>query len=73
MRSVQLFFLRGYGVGKSDKRNEHGTLTGGICQTVAVYDFSLEKRGSNTNILNTLNYPPALPRYLPAELCDQPR
>lgn len=61
MRSVQL--LKGYGVGKSDKRNEHGTLTGGICQTVAVYDFSLEKkRGSNTNILNTLNYPPGPPK-----------
>lgn len=31
-------------MGKSDKRNEHGTLTGGICLTVAVYDFSLEKK-----------------------------
>lgn len=59
-------------MGKSDKRNEHGTLTGGICQTVAVYDFSLEKKEIQTNILNNLNYLTALPRYLPAELCDRP-
>ena len=53
-------------------KNEHGTLTGGICQTVAVYDFSLEKKEIQTNILNNLNYLTALPRYLPAELCDRP-
>lgn len=33
----------------SEKRNEHCSLTGGIYQTVAVYDFSLD---SNTNTLS---------------------
>lgn len=31
-------------MGKSDKRNEHGTLTVNCCQTVAVYDFSFWKK-----------------------------
>ena len=58
---------------ESEKRNEHWSLTGGICQIFAVYDLFLKKGDSDTNILNSLSYLTALPRYLLADfVIDQP-